>query len=88
MLRIASIETSLATTHHQPPSGMADRLDSDMVPVYRNMSPEERVQAGLAATELIRDRLRAHLADEHPEWSEGEVESAVARRLLGGRDGD
>lgn len=65
-----------------------DRLDPSMVPVYRKMTPGERLQAGLAATEMIRDRLRAHFADDHPEWSKREVEAAVARRLLGTHDRD
>ncbi len=65
-----------------------DDLDPRMVPVYRKMTSAERVQAGLAATELIRDRLRAHFADVHPDWTESEVEVAVARRLLDTHDRD
>jgi hypothetical protein len=65
-----------------------DDLDPRMVPVYRRMTSAERVQAGLAATEMIRDRLRAHFADAHPDWSESEVEAAVAHRLLDTDDRD
>lgn len=65
-----------------------DRLDPQMVPVYRRMNSGERVQAGLAATDLIRDRLRAHFTDAHPEWSAEQVERAVAARFLRSHDGD
>ena len=65
-----------------------DDLDPRMVSVYRKMTSVERVQAGLAATELIRDRLRAHFADVYPDWNESEVEAAVARRLLDTHDRD
>ncbi|MEX2529436.1 MAG: hypothetical protein WD960_01575 [Gemmatimonadota bacterium] len=64
-----------------------ERLDPQMVPVYRRMSSGERVQAGLAATDLVRDRLRAHFAGANPEWSDQEIERAVAARLLRSRDG-
>jgi hypothetical protein len=63
-----------------------DRLDPRMVPVYRRMSSGQRVQAGLAATEMIRDRLRAHLRGLHPEWDEPRLERAVAERLLAAGD--
>ncbi|CAN5795553.1 hypothetical protein BH23GEM11_BH23GEM11_19010 [soil metagenome] len=56
-----------------------------MVPIYPRMSSEERVRAGLAATELIRDRLRAHFGHLNPGWTAEEVERAVAARLLEGR---
>ena len=35
-----------------------------------------------AATELIRDRLRAHLGALNPDWDEARLERAVADRLL------
>ena len=65
-----------------------DRIDPTLAEVYRRWSSAERIQAGLAATELVRDRLRAEFRHRHPEWSEAEVEKAVARRILEARDGD
>lgn len=62
-----------------------DRPDPQMMEVYRAMTPERRVAAGLAATDLIRQRLFADLAERHPDLSEGELWRAVARRLLDGR---
>lgn len=57
--------------------------DPDLVPVYRAMSPAERIVAGLSATDLIRDRLRATLQESHPEWDDQAVNEAVSRRMLG-----
>jgi hypothetical protein len=57
-----------------------------MIPIYRRMSPGQRIMAGLAATELIRDRLRAHLGDLNPDWDRERLERAVAERLLETRD--
>lgn len=67
------------TPHQETP---VERLDPVMVPIYRQMTPAQRIQAGLAATELVRDRLRAELAHRHPNWSARQVGEAVARRLL------
>ena len=57
--------------------------DPELVPVYRAMSPAERVVAGLSATDLIRDRLRATLQESHPEWDDRAVSEAASRRMLG-----
>lgn len=57
--------------------------DPELVPVYRAMSPAERVVAGLSATDLIRDRLRATLQESHPEWDDRAVNEAASRRMLG-----
>lgn len=62
-----------------------DLIDPVMVEVYRAMTPAQRVQAGLAATELVRERLRAHFREIHPEWSQEQVEAAVVDRLLNER---
>jgi hypothetical protein len=64
-----------------------DLLDPAMIPVYRAMSPAARIQAGLDASDMVRDRLRAEFSHRHPLWSDREVEEAVVRRLLGSHDG-
>lgn len=58
-------------------------LDADLVPVYRAMTPAQRVAAGLSATDMIRDRLRATVQEAHPKWSD----EAVSRRMLDARVG-
>jgi hypothetical protein len=63
-----------------------ERLDPGLVPVYRAMSCAERVAAGLSATDLIRDRLRAAMREAHPDWSDEAIAEAASRRMLGARD--
>ena len=62
-----------------------ERLDADLVPIYRAMTPGDRVAAGLSATDLIRDRLHATIRESHPEWTEEAVARAVSQRMLGAR---
>ena len=57
--------------------------DPELVPVYRAMTPAERIVAGLSATDLIRDHLRASLQESHPEWDDQAVNQAVSIRMLG-----
>jgi hypothetical protein len=63
-----------------------ERLDPDLVPVYRAMTSAQRVAAGLSATDLIRARLRASMGEAHPEWTDEAVAEAVSRRMLRARD--
>lgn len=60
-----------------------ERLDPAQVTAYRRMSPAERIEAASATTALVRQRLFAHLRDEHPGWSRSRVEREVAARFLG-----
>ncbi len=69
-----------------PPALRIEHLDPDLVPVFRAMSPAERVTAGLAATDLIRERLRATIQEAHPDWDSEAVARAVSRRMTNARD--
>lgn len=60
-----------------------ERLDPAQAAAYRRMTPAERIEAASATTALVRERLSAHLRDEHPDWSENRVQRAVAARFLG-----
>lgn len=68
-----------------PSATHVERLDAGLVPVYRAMTPAQRVAAGLSATDLIRDRLRATIRESHPDWTDEAVAEAVSRRILGAR---
>jgi len=61
-------------------------VDPALVQVYRKMSSAERVSAGLAATDMIRDRLQATIRATHADWTDEAVAEAVAARMLGVRD--
>ncbi|HKK91955.1 MAG TPA: hypothetical protein VJ925_00920 [Longimicrobiales bacterium] len=60
-------------------------LDAAVVPVYRAMTPAQRVEAGLSATDMIRDRLYATIRGTHPDWTDEAVAQAVSERMLGAR---
>lgn len=62
-----------------------ERVDAGLVPIYRAMTPAQRVTAGLSATDLIRDRLRATIRESHPGWTEAAIAEAVSERMLGAR---
>ncbi|MEX2528586.1 MAG: hypothetical protein WEA09_13220 [Gemmatimonadota bacterium] len=47
------------------------------------MTSAERVAAGLSATDLIRERLRAIIREAHPEWGSEAIAEAASRRMLG-----
>lgn len=68
-----------------PSAAHVERLDAGLVPIYRAMTPAERVAAGLSATDLIRDRLHATIRESHPQWTAEVVAEAVSRRMLGAR---
>lgn len=51
--------------------------------VYRAMGPERRVLAAFRMSEEARRIAAAGARARHPEWSEAEVERAVAELLLG-----
>ncbi len=53
------------------------------IEAYRRMTPAERLAAGFAATAFVRERLFAHFAHQHPDWTAEQVRQAVARRMLG-----
>jgi hypothetical protein len=58
--------------------------DAEVVRVLRRLSPGERLQMAYDSNRLVRERLRAHLAHEHPDWSEARLDAAVAERMLYG----
>jgi hypothetical protein len=70
-----------------PPSTpfRVESVDAGLVPVYRAMTPAQRVAAGLSATDMIRDRLRATIRESHPKWTDEAVAEAVSERMLGAR---
>ena len=63
-----------------------ERLDPDMVAVYRAMTPAQRIVSGLSATDLIRERLLASLRELRPEWTAEAISRAVSWRMLSAGD--
>ncbi|MFQ5690988.1 MAG: hypothetical protein ACE5HQ_12040 [Gemmatimonadota bacterium] len=58
-------------------------LHPEQVAAYRRMSSAERIAAGFAMTEFARQRLLAHFRDRHPDWTERQLQEAVAARFVG-----
>ena len=48
----------------------------------RAKSGMERLRLAHETWELVRDRLAAYLAAQHPEWRQEKIQRHVARRLL------
>ncbi len=63
-----------------------EHLDPDLVPIFRAMTSAERAAAGLSATDMIRERLRATIREAYPEWSPEAVAAAVSQRMFGACD--
>jgi hypothetical protein len=73
-------------SHAAPRDLRIEHLDPGLVPIFRAMTSAERVAAGLSATDLIRERLRATIQEAHPRWDSEAVADAVSRRMFGAGD--
>jgi Rv0078B-related antitoxin len=61
-----------------------DVVDDEMAAILRGKTGAERLAMASDMYESARRMLLAHLAAEHPEWSEEEVQREAARRLSHG----
>ncbi len=59
-----------------------EQPDPAVVEILRTKTPRERFEMALASNRLVRERLRAHLRHEHPDWGCEEIAAEVARRML------
>jgi hypothetical protein len=57
-------------------------LHPEVARALRALSGMERLRLAHETWEMVRDRLTAYLAGQHPEWSQEEIQRHVARRLL------
>ena len=64
--------------------GQIEVVDGRMAEVLRRKSPAERLRIGFEMWASAREMIYSYLASQHPEWSEGELNREVARRLLRG----
>lgn len=61
-------------------------LHPAIIRALRSMTPEQRIESALKHSVFLRRQARAFLESLHPDWSEEQVNAAVARRFLGRRD--
>lgn len=59
-------------------------LDPEMVAVMKSKSPAEKLAMAFASNRLVRLRLAGHFRTEHPDWTNDQIDAAVAKRVLNG----
>ncbi len=59
-------------------------LDDRMAEIPRRKTPAERLEMTFAMWRFAQDLVRAAVRDEHPDWSDDQVNREVARRLSHG----
>lgn len=60
-----------------------DHIEPEMVRILREKTPAERLAITNGMWRSARDMLRNLLRAEHPDWSDEQVDAAVARRMAG-----
>jgi len=72
-------EKSAATMRSMDTAPEADQVQ---VEIYRRMTPERRLQAGIELSRTCRELLAEGVRSRHPEYDEPSVRLAVIRILL------
>jgi hypothetical protein len=65
---------------------VGDLPDEAMVPVYKEMTPYQRLEISFALWSFARSIVKAGLAALHPDWSDQAIEDAAAKRMLNGAE--
>lgn len=61
-------------------------LEPEIVAALKQMTPTERMAIAFECNRTMRLRLAGHFQTLHPDWSEEEIDAAVARRMSLGSD--
>lgn len=70
---------------NNPPLNLRiERLDPAIVAILRKKTPAERLAMAFASHRMVKLRLAGHFRTLHPEWTDEQVQDAIARRLLRG----
>jgi ABC-type transport system involved in cytochrome bd biosynthesis fused ATPase/permease subunit len=59
-------------------------LEPEVIRVLQGKTPRERIAMAFESNRLVRERLRAHLAHENPEWTDEQLARVIAQRMLHG----
>ena len=76
------METTHGTTSTVP--AHIEVVDADMAEVLADKSEVERLRIGWGMWRSARSMISRLLRSEHPDWSTGQIETEVARRLASG----
>jgi hypothetical protein len=79
-----TIEASAAKAPAAPHQQHVEVVDWPMVLILRQKTEAQRLAISWGMWKSARDMLRNLVRSEHPDWSEGEVRSYVAKRLAHG----
>ena len=58
--------------------------DAEVIALMKSKTPAERLEMAFASHRLVRLRLAGHFRTLHPEWTDEDVEKAIAGRFLSG----
>jgi hypothetical protein len=61
-----------------------ETMDDCMVPILRAKTPAERLAIAHGMWRFARDTILAILHQQHPEWTEHQIQTEVARRMSHG----
>ena len=61
-----------------------ERLDEDLIEIYRSMTPAERLQRAFSMWRFARDQIYQSIKSLHPDWPEGKIRKEVAKRMSHG----
>jgi hypothetical protein len=59
-------------------------LDPEVVAILKTKTPAEKLAMAFDSNKLVRLRLAGHFRTLHPDWTDAEVDAAIARRVLNG----
>ena len=57
------------------------------VAIYRNMTPQQRLDQAMRMNEEMRELMAAGFRARHPDWTDSQIKKAVAERILYARTG-
>ncbi|MBU4268636.1 MAG: hypothetical protein KJ808_07285 [Acidobacteria bacterium] len=61
-----------------------EEVDKEMVAVYRDKTPLDRLKIASGLWRLSRNVLAGSLRFQHPDWDEKKIKAEVARRMAHG----
>ena len=61
-------------------------LSDEMAEILRAKTPAERLRMALQSWTFLRDLIRRTAAQQHPDWTEQELDRHVAQRMSSGTD--